>query len=85
MTPPEQVSTTNPAYLPAKLSNTRCLRLYKDDDEEIALLCGTIKKLDRNMDIVTMIRDCVQAGLPVVRKRWEPLIKDEAAPVPGAN
>lgn len=84
----EPPSPTTPTT-PPKLSNTRSLRLYADDEEEIVELCAVVKQLNRKMDIVDLIRDCVQAGLPVIKKRWEPLIHEEnknaPAAQPGAN
>lgn len=81
MTPEQQA----PSSLPPKLSNTRCLRLFKTDDDELKALCDTLKSKGWDVDIVQTIRDCVHAGLPIVKERWSPLLKDETATVPGAN
>jgi len=64
--------------LPSELStNTRAIRLYADDDEKLISLHAIIKKLNRKIDIVDLIRDCIQEGLPAIEKRWEPMMKDK--------
>lgn len=64
--------------LPSELSsNTRSIRLYSMDDQALISLHRQIKTLHRKIDIVDLVRDCVQAGLSVVEKRWEPLTKDK--------
>lgn len=64
--------------LPSELSsNTRSIRLYSMDDQALISLHHQIKTLHRKIDIVDLVRDCVQAGLPAVEKRWEPLTKDK--------
>jgi hypothetical protein len=66
----------NQPAVPSELSsNTRSIRLYSIDDKALIELHRIAKTLNRKMDIVDLIRDCVQAGLPVVQKRWEPLTR----------
>lgn len=65
---------TTSEKIPSELSsNTRAIRLYSADDLALIELHRIARSLNRKMDIVELIRDCVEAGLPVVQKRWEPL------------
>ena len=61
--------------IPKKLSTTRPIRIYSEDEELIIALHREVEKLQRKVTIVDLIRDCVQAGLPSVQKKWAPLIK----------
>lgn len=72
------MATNKNQSIPSELSlNTRSIRLYSDDDRELIQLHDTARKLNRKIDIVDLIRDCVQAGLPLIQERWEPMIKKE--------
>jgi len=71
------MATDTKTTIPSELSsNTRAIRLYSVDDKELIWLHSAAKKLNRKMDIVDLIRDCIQAGLPIVKERWEPLTKE---------
>lgn len=60
--------------VPSELSsNTRSVRLFSADDLALIELHRLAKTLNRKIDIVELIRDCVEAGLPIVKGRWEPL------------
>lgn len=50
--------------------------MYLDDDKELIDLSKLAKNMNRKIDIVDLIRDCVQAGLPEVMAKWEPLVKE---------
>lgn len=82
---PEQPAQPSPLTgLPPKLSNTRCLRLNKSDDDELKELCEAVKAKGWDLDIVTAIRESVNRGLPLVKERYAPLI-NETTTGPGAN
>jgi hypothetical protein len=69
------MATETKQPIPHELSaNTRSIRLYSADDSELIALHSITKKMNRKMDIVDLIRDCIQAGLPVVKERWEPIV-----------
>lgn len=67
-----------PSELPSELSsNTRSIRLYLEDDQALITLHGIARKMNRKIDIVDLIRDCVQAGRKSVEDKWGPLTKDK--------
>lgn len=67
-----------PTTVPNELSaNTRSIRLYSMDDKTLIELHKTAKDLNRKIDIVDLIRDAVQAGLPMVSAKWEPLVRKD--------
>lgn len=73
----QSMPTLNQPAVPSELSsNTRSIRLYSLDDRALVELHRVARTLNRKIDIVDLIRDCVQAGISVVEKRWEPLTKD---------
>lgn len=72
------MATNKNQSIPSALSaNTRSIRLYSEDDEELKTLHAAAKAMNRKIDIVDLIRDCVQAGLPEVAAKWGPLLRDK--------
>lgn len=67
----------NPSIPSALSANTRSIRLYSDDDKELIELHKVAKTMNRKIDIVDLIRDCVQTGLPEVVAKWAPLLRDK--------
>lgn len=85
MATPEPVPEQTQSTLPPKLSNTRCLRLIKSDDDQLKELCKALNSLGWDVDIVTTIREAVNYGLPLVKDKYAPLLKNEAAVNPRTN
>lgn len=72
------MATNKNPSIPSELSaNTRSIRLYLEDDKELIELSKVAKNMNRKIDIVDLIRDCVQAGLPEVVSKWAPLLRDK--------
>jgi hypothetical protein len=67
----------NTSIPPELSSNTRSIRLYSSDDRELITLHSAAKAMNRKIDIVDLIRDCVEAGLPSVAAKWGPLLRDK--------
>jgi len=57
----------NPAR---KLAHPRPVRLYQDNDIELRELATKLNQ-DYSILIVQLIRDCVDAGIPIVRRRFK--------------
>lgn len=50
------------------------IRLFKEDDAAIIELASLINEVDIKIDILDVLRECVATGVPIVRKRWLPII-----------
>lgn len=59
---------------PRKLSASKPIRLYQEDDDKIEDLCSNIKDIS-GLNMQDIIRQAVNAGLPLIMERWKPLIK----------
>lgn len=71
------MATTN-TTLPEELSsNTRNIRLYAEDDKALIELHKILKPLNRNMNIVDLIRESVKRGRKHVEEQWRPLTKEK--------
>jgi hypothetical protein len=61
---------------PLIISTTgRFVRVYDDDNEKLVELNNAIKNMT-STSILQLIRDCVHAGLPIIQKRYESMIKE---------
>jgi hypothetical protein len=61
---------------PKALSSSKPIRLFEEDDTGIEELHAEIKSIS-GLNIQDIIRQCVHVGLPIIKKRWEPLIKEK--------
>jgi len=61
---------------PKSLSSSKPIRLFEEDDNDIEALHAKIRTIS-GLNIQDIIRQCVHAGLPIIKKRWEPLLKEK--------
>jgi hypothetical protein len=54
---------------------TRAIRLYKEDDLALMELKRKIESVS-GMNQSDLIRDCIQAGRPIIERRWKPIIAE---------
>jgi len=56
--------------MPRRLAHPRPIRLYQDNDTELKELATKVDA-DYAQAIVQLIRDCVDAGLPIIKRRFK--------------
>lgn len=59
-----------------KLSASKPIRLYQEDDDKIEELHNAIKDIS-GLNMQDIIRRCVNVGLPLILERWKPLMKEK--------
>jgi hypothetical protein len=62
--------------IPKELSASKPIRLFKTDDDEIESLYHEVKHIS-GLNMQDIIRQCVHAGLPIIKERWKPLFKNK--------
>lgn len=62
--------TSAPTGLTRKLAHPRDIRIYKDNEDEIRKLYSRLNK-STGIEMVQIMRDCIDAGLPLIRSRLD--------------
>lgn len=62
--------------IPKELAASKPIRLFKTDDDDIEALYHEIKHVS-GLNMQDIVRHCVHEGLPLIKERWKPLIKEK--------